>query len=71
METRSEDVSIRAGTILWKRDLVVCTCAHPPDQTIEIRLIVEGVEVDFAVFTDIDLASAYAITRMHAYKATA
>ena len=60
---------VHRGVVLWASGPVVCTCTHLPEHRIEIRLSVEGVEVDVAVFPDNDSASTYAITQMHAYNA--
>ena len=49
---------VHRGVVLWASGPVVCTCTHLPEHRIEIRLSVEGVEVDVAVFEDIDARGA-------------
>ena len=62
-----ERVVVVPSIVLWKMGAIVCTLAHRRDHTMEVRLIIEDVEVDCAVFDEVDRASAYAIKRMHAY----
>ena len=62
-----ERVETPQGVILWQRNSVSCCCRHITSDNIEIRLMVGDVVVYRQGFANVDAASEFAITKMHAY----
>ncbi len=65
-----ERLKIAHGVVIWEQAGVSCTCLTLTPDNIEIRLVVNGMQVERQRFGDADSASRYAIEKMHAYNAT-
>jgi hypothetical protein len=55
--------------VLWKSEALTCTCVTYAADRVEVRLIVAGVLIERASFSDIESASQFALDKMHAYNA--